>query len=1335
MLRVLCAVCGVPPFPSQKLHAGVITMLGVVGTNPGRRQTLVKCSSGGTREAGRPRGRRESETVAPAQSVITGSLDGGRGSAVGMPVRAALRNASATGGERNGSAAGAAERESHDRSVGPASAWPCRRPSPQFDMTTQRALLTRRKTARPASAPVRASSVSSPVSTGVPATSEPSDLSEGSRGRRTTHPDDHPAMIVPLRVNPNWNVNVSHRIRESSEEEHCWPHCHIGDTAAGLSVPAAPTAVPVASRRARRRPRSAAPRLVAASSTTAAPKPISTVSACPRAGTTPASVELRHWRAQGLQNVREQIQGATAPRQLQEISRLWHSLCDPGFRVSARSATLAPYVRASGLLEARRTEVQRSWLAKVGSGAVLQLALARRRLAFASQLLPHGMVVQQRHSTVSRLTHAEMLAERTARLAVLQEEEAQWSAEALEAAAELATLHRELEATESVELEIRRAHAVLEAEQWTEDLQGQGCTSHGDGTTVKSGARHQVAHRSRCLAGRGRCVLLLGNAADALRDFEASLVAVPTSLEALWGKSQALEQLGRSTEAAAAMVKHDKLAKGQQSTATTEPVSEQDGQLAMSGVSVSSLSDGERSDMVLSFFIAGLPALHRTAELRPSRQIVRTNRTGGNAMTAKWMGRKTLMVLLAWQSWASGRTLFREHVKAVLRSVREMFNDRLHESCSPADLSFVYDLPVAAVAREQDRHVQLTTAAADAKRGCEDLLRQRAAWQSGTGAEPVLTGYEALQQEKKIAASLEYEAKAHDLQGRLLQMHGQGFQKTIESMRRRVTARAEAWNIRALNAKRALHNIQKEAVQIAACDDSAVREASKERTVSVSPLFWKVMLGNLTRNARKLDGGDIADKSDNLRERTMFALLPAAARAVQENNALHAAQLSGALNIDMVQRVCSRVDSVLMTSVCSGCERAPTQSQGTPAPTFNEASPTALFTVLERQLALVDLGIGTRNTQAPGGDCWGSLNRQLVQHVLKFCEPPGLVAAAATCRHLRASVLDLAWALPQAMADAHATVAVTELNTLMASMNRQSDFRSAGKKRVRSLMAQAKDLFAGLDAMDLVSASLNQHPGAPLEFVCEALWQVTAMFMGDDGSTSLNELSHQRSTTDDTFLLHMAGASSTGSNRSTSMLSENRLGVGTDAWRSGSWFSDKSSVRHRSSTSKSVSALPNSGNGSLRSGGSRSATRWSRRSSSSATAAQPTQRTVGARWDLGRKALRAVVSTGFLELDDPGGGPTFRSVLLAPRDSIRETVRRLLPYTAILLGELERPSGAAGMMRTAGIDERVVAGLACFVVLIDAYLRVKSGLPAEVEAVVAKATAARIVEFCGLSHR
>ena len=97
-------------------------------------------------------------------------------------------------------------------------------------------------------------------------------------------------------------------------------------------------------------------------------------------------------------------------------------------------------------------------------------------------------------------------------------------------------------------------------------------------------------------------------------------------------------------------------------------------------------------------------------------------------------------------------------------------------------------------------------------------------------------------------------------------------------------------------------------------------------------------------------------------------------------------------------------------------------------------------------------------------------------------------------------------------------------------------------------------------------------------------------------------------------------------------------------------------------------------------------------------------------------------------VDDPGGGPTFRSVLMAPMDTMREVVRRLLPYTAILLGELERPSE----LRNETITERVVSSLACFVVVIDAHLRVKCGLPAEVDAVVAEATAARVAEFCGL---
>jgi hypothetical protein len=88
-------------------------------------------------------------------------------------------------------------------------------------------------------------------------------------------------------------------------------------------------------------------------------------------------------------------------------------------------------------------------------------------------------------------------------------------------------------------------------------------------------------------------------------------------------------------------------------------------------------------------------------------------------------------------------------------------------------------------------------------------------------------------------------------------------------------------------------------------------------------------------------------------------------------------------------------------------------------------------------------------------------------------------------------------------------------------------------------------------------------------------------------------------------------------------------------------------------------------------------------------------------------------------------------VLMAPVNTLREAVKRLLPYTAILLGELERPSE----LRKASISERVVSSLACFVVVIDAHLRMKCGLPAEVDAVVAEATAARVAEFCGLVSR
>eukprot|EP01043_Picozoa_sp_COSAG02_P016207 COSAG02_NODE_708_length_18231_cov_53.208416_18_plen_1038_part_00 len=1032
-----------------------------------------------------------------------------------------------------------------------------------------------------------------------------------------------------------------------------------------------------------------------------------------------ARMDANPWRAQGLLKAWEQRQ--VAAEQIPKIARLWHSLCDPGFRVCAQSSALVAYGLASGMTEARRTEMQRSWLAKVGSGTVVKLALARRRLAFASQLLSHGIIVQTRRSAVPRLTHAEIVAERKARLSVLQGEEARWSASALEAAADLESLQREIEAIESLELEIERAHAALEAEVWTEEMKEQCCGSRDDGLLAKASASHQVAHRSRCLAGRGRCRLLLGNVTEALHDFEASLVAVPTSLEALWGKSQALEQLGRATEAAAAMAKHDKLA-GQRLTPTGLVV-DRDGKLAMSGMSVYSLPDTERSEVVLKFFCAGLPALHRTADLRPSSPVLRSERSG-SALTAKWMGRKTLMILLAWQRWASGRAIFREQVKMVLRGVREIFTGRKYESSSQVDLDFVYKLPVAAVASDQNRHLQLTTAAADAMRGCEDLLRQKASWQSGKAAEPNLTGRTALLQEKKIASSLEYEAKAHALQGRLVQMHGQGFKNTLESIRRDVMARAEACDVREQNAKRALQHIRKEAVQLAVTDDNVVSEASKTQTVAMGPLFWKVILGNLTHNARKFGGGDMTDddnrtelqyrsatrsssSSQRLGGTALFASPTGAARQIQDKNSSHEAQLNGALDADMVQRVFSQLDFSLMAR-CSGFEQACTQtppSAAAASSAFNESPDRPEWlTDLERHLALADLGISTCRSQTPVSSCWGDLTRQLVQHVLKFCEPPGLVAAAGSCRQLRACAMNTL-ALPQAMIDAHTTVAIAELKHLMASMNRRSGFVSAGRTRMRALMAQSKTHFFGLDDMDLFSVSLIQRPSALLEFVCEALWQITSTFIGDDGSAPVNEVG--------------VGSTSIGSIRNTSVIETT----------SSSWFPGNGSMVHFSRSSDSVGTSGDS-NGSL---GIRSSylTRDSWRMSSNTTAAQTTQHAIGSRWDLGRKALRAMISTGFLELDDPGGGPTFRSVLMAPVDTLRDAVRRLLPYTAILLGELERKSE----LRKAPISERVVSSLASFVVVIDAHLRMNCGLPAEVDAVAAEANAARIAEFCSLVSR
>ena len=76
---------------------------------------------------------------------------------------------------RGGGDGGERSRASLDRSIGPASAWPCYPPQPQLELTTQRAPLVERKVEgvrrkqRPASAPVRSDTGSSDASAAIAA--------------------------------------------------------------------------------------------------------------------------------------------------------------------------------------------------------------------------------------------------------------------------------------------------------------------------------------------------------------------------------------------------------------------------------------------------------------------------------------------------------------------------------------------------------------------------------------------------------------------------------------------------------------------------------------------------------------------------------------------------------------------------------------------------------------------------------------------------------------------------------------------------------------------------------------------------------------------------------------------------------------------------------------------------------------------------------------------------------------------------------------------------------------------------------------------------------------
>ena len=167
---------------------------------------------------------------------------------------------------------------------------------------------------------------------------------------------------------------------------------------------------------------------------------------------------------------------------------------------------------------------------------------------------------------------------------------------------------------------------------------------------------------------------------------------------------------------------------------------------------MSGVSNDDQTDLVLQLFDTGLPAFHRMDSKPATESIQRIQRNSGAILTAKWMGSKLRMVLLAWQRWASEFAIFRAKVTAVLYRARELFQEKSYGRGPDEGIpGFVHDLPLAAVATEQLRHGQFASAAAGAMVGCEELVRQTAAWEAGVGERPTQTGVNAMMTEKKLA--------------------------------------------------------------------------------------------------------------------------------------------------------------------------------------------------------------------------------------------------------------------------------------------------------------------------------------------------------------------------------------------------------------------------------------------------------------------------------------------------------------------------------------------------------------------------------------------------------
>ena len=1163
-----------------------------------------------------------------------------------------------------------------DTSFGPSSSWPRTEATAQLCMPSRRIPLAPRtgQRLRPASAKPAAGVKSVEVAVPRPASAP---TARGDSGSSAALPPPVPAEALPTEALPprrpknnalladaarrTWESRMvtkaaaaaarnPNRTRDSAGPEHPALQAVLGEEEERDEPPSQPY-------RRRRRPRSApGGRARAARRVRPASAPLRSLPEAATAAAAAASASPLN-SSSWLSTSRTRLAPQAPPPTSAAAARLWHGLCDCGPTLRARHvSTPGPagdYMRSSGLQVARRAAFQRSVLAEVGSGAIVSLVLARKRLAFACQLLPPSRTAAA-PPAAPRLTRAEMVAERSARLDVLQGEEAKWTQALTSAREELRRLEAAVEAMEAIELELQRSTAALDIELWSarlEDRDGEA-VSAATYTSAERLAAGRAAFRAGCLAARGRCYLLLGNAADALADFEGAVAAGvgPGLLEGLWGKAETLECLGRQAESNEARAKHDKLLQKQPEPPEPEPEPGRPKELERAGMCVSGVAPEERAELVRAFFTAGLPALHRLSADDGARRVYAS---GGGHLAAKWIGAKRLLILRAWQRWASGRVIFRGEVNRVLGDARTLLTPQSkapsgQAKSSPQGASEYFvasELPVAQLFREQLLYDELRAAAKAAAPAA-----QEEEWSPGARSGLELVGAQAMVAERKLAEARKCQQKAKELQGRMVQAHGAGIHTQINAMRQVATGRAAQCRGALKTAQVALTQIQREAQTLSAVSTADAGGGGTGNLKPMGALFWAVMKSGLQRNA-----DDAADPDDG--DAPRFASVAEAVSAMTTDAASPKPRKereslgprAGTLDMELVRRLCGMLDFSLVWRF---------------HPAFDAAAPMGMaLGKMERALALSDLGVtpGWR-----GRSCWRLLGPVLARRVLAFCSPPALAAAGGTCRLLRGTVRNSRWDAWAAIgAQARAAAAPQAVNG------------EGSRLRTAALMATTKRQLLGLDAMDVYAASLDNYPPALLELVAEAVGQL--IVSEDDGVAPAQ--STEGSGTSLAFLFAekpeslWTERSSSGASEWGSVFSQDSLTIGADTALQGWW----------------------------REGG------------------QYGQPAAESRWTGGREALRTLVKSRLLELHQPGSGVAFAA--LRTRPNLWRTIRRLLPYVAVLLAELPR----AGRSTSA---ERIAAAVGYFVVATDSQLRDWCGMPTDPEAVWAEAHRARLHEMC-----